>query len=1119
MSAERQQLEATIAGLEAQRGLLGELVVNAALSPLRARLAELAAAPTDEPPAQTLKQVTVLFLDVVASTALSQHLDPEATSAVMDGALASFTAIVEAHGGTVLKYAGDSVLAVFGAGESREDDPERAVRGGLALVEEGRQQGERVKRLHGFEGFAVRVGVHTGGVLLGGGVDAEGSIRGQAVNVAARMEQTAPAGALRISHATYRHVRGVFDVEPQPPLAVKGMEEPLATYLVQRAKPRAFRMATRGIEGVETCMIGRDAELEQLQDAFKRLYRDGKLAVVTVVAEAGVGKSRLLYEFDNWIETRPERFAIFQGRADPQTEKQPYGLLRDILTWRLQIADGDSMDAAKDKLENGIVPLFTTDDGNDVAQAHAHLLGHLIGLDFVESRHIKGIQDDGKQILDRGFHAAAQMFRRIAARDGAPIVLLLEDLHWADEGSLDFLNYITQVNRDVPMLMIGLTRPTLFERRGDWGSIHGLHQRVELNPLDKGSSRLLANELLKNLPEIPAALRELIAGGAEGNPFYMEELVKMLVDEGAIETGAVQWTVNPARLVATHVPQTLTGVLQARLDGLKPVEKLTLQHASVIGVVFWDDALSAIDARAIDALPALVRRELIVPRQDASFEGVREYAFKQQILQHVTYDTVLKRARRDGHAKVATWMSCLSGARAGDFLGAAAEHFAKAGDNSNAREFFTRAAERAAARYAHEAAMGYVASSLALMGEDAHPNDLLLRWRLLDVRERTLDLLGRRAEQRTDIDALQQLADAIDDDRRRGEVAWRRSDFALRVSDFRAMERAARQAMVLAERAKDGILELRAQHRLATAMSGLGDFEGSRAIAQNGLESARAQGLRRVEAIFLNALSMTVAQGDLMAILEMDQEQLAIDRELGNRRSEATTLGNLGWTWLALGEHAEAKLHLEGALRLIRANGDRNAESYPLISLSQLALRQSDGALALAYAQSALDTAVAVQERRQEALALLLIGQAELALGRHAEATVAFERAGTSAKAIDSNQRYDAAIGLAQVALAERDVAQAMRAVEDPLAHLMGGGTLEGTEQPHLIQLVVHQVLADAGDSRATDILASAHAALHAVAATITDPRLRLSYLENVREHRAIVAAWTAQQVAGAGRH
>ena len=211
---------------------------------------------------------------MVGSTTLSQHLDPEAIGAVLDGALARGTAVVRAHRGKVLQYAGDNLLAAFGADGAGEDDAERAVRCGLALLELGKVLGLEVQAGYNHPGFAVRVGIHTGGVLLGGGVDAEGTIRGIAVNIAARMEQAAPAGAMRISHDTYRHVRGVFDVEPQDPIRVKGIDEPIVTYLVQRAKPRAFRVLTRGIEGVETRMIGRETELAVLKHAFERLFTE-----------------------------------------------------------------------------------------------------------------------------------------------------------------------------------------------------------------------------------------------------------------------------------------------------------------------------------------------------------------------------------------------------------------------------------------------------------------------------------------------------------------------------------------------------------------------------------------------------------------------------------------------------------------------------------------------------------------------------------------------------------------------------------------------------------------------------------------------------------------------------
>jgi class 3 adenylate cyclase len=367
---EQSQIEAGIAALEAQRATLGDALVDMALSPLRAKLATLRNGAAATRPEQALRQVSVLFTDVVGSTSLSQHLDPEDIHAVMDGALERMTAIVLQRGGRVLQYAGDSLLAVFGADEAQEDDAERAVRAGLDLLGEGRRQGELVLRRHGHEGFNVRVGIDTGPVLLGGGVDSDSSIRGITVNTAARMEQSAPAGALRISHATYRLVRGVFDVIEQPPLQVKGVDEPMLTYLVQRAKPRAFRVGNRGIEGVETRMVGREAEFEQLQELFRALYEQRRLVPVTVVADAGVGKSRLLWEFENWAEAQPERFYWFRGRAQPQTQAQPYGLLRDVLAWRLQIADDDDADVARAKLCAGVEPLFA-DDG----PAQAHLLG------------------------------------------------------------------------------------------------------------------------------------------------------------------------------------------------------------------------------------------------------------------------------------------------------------------------------------------------------------------------------------------------------------------------------------------------------------------------------------------------------------------------------------------------------------------------------------------------------------------------------------------------------------------------------------------------------------------------------------------------------------------------
>ena len=1094
------QLSITIAALEAQRALLGDAVVDTAVAPLRARLATL------EAPEQALRQVSVLFADIVGSTLLSQHLDPEEVHAAMDGALQAFTAAVQAHAGKVLQYAGDSLLAVFGADEAREDDPERAVRAGLAVLEEGRRQAEQVRARHQLDGFDVRVGINTGGVLLGGGVDDEGSIRGITVNIAARMEQTAPPGALRISHDTYRHVRGVFDVQAQPPLHVKGHDEPLITYLVLRAKPRAFKIASRGIEGVETRMVGRAAELAQLQDAFKRLYEpNAGLDIVSVVAEAGVGKSRLLYEFQNWAESRPEPYYLFQGRATPQTQGQPYGLLRDILAWRLQIADADTMDEAKRKVEDGIAPLFSHDDGPDLAQAHAHLLGYLIGLDFSDSKHIQGIKDDGRQIRSRAFHAAAQMFRRVAASNNTPVVLLLEDLHWADDGSLDFLDHLAEVNRDVPMLVLGLTRPTLFERRPEAVGATGLQQRITLEPLDRGASHELANELLKKLGEIPAALRELITGGAEGNPFYMEELVKMLVDEGAIATDTEPWRLDASKLLETKLPPTLTGVLQARLDGLHPPEKLALQQASVVGFVFWDQALAAIDAKSPTALPAVTRRELVTAHSQGAIDGAREYAFKHHILHQVTYDTLLKRHRREYHAKAAAWLAALTGARAGDFLGATAEHYAEAGDTHNACEYFTRAAEHAAGRFAHEALLGYVSRALALAGEDDHAT----RWRLLAVRERTLDLRGERAEQLADIEALERLAEALGDDKRGAEAVLRRCEFAMRTGDFATGETASQRAMELAQQAGATELVLSAQARWAQVQGRLGKFSTAEALGLQGLAEARAQGLHAAEARFLNMLALNASlRGDVMGILSFTRQSLQINRQVGDSRVEGVDLCNLADALRSLGELAQARQHAQEGLRLLQAIGNRQVQSPTLCTLSDIALRQGDHALALTHARAALDIAVAVQSPENESQAWFRLGEAELALGSYDAAIAAFERS-LDMELAASHPEYaiEGSAGLARVAMAQGQAAQALPHAEAILGFIAQLGGLEGISglAP---ALTCWRVLRRADDPRAAKTLGLAHGALLTKAATITDATLRHSYMNNLAENRDIVAAW-----------
>ena len=255
--SEREQLEAGISALLAQRAVLGENVVELALAPLRAQLGRLDVANRSEP--RHLRMVSILFADIVGSTAIGRQLDPEDTHAIIDDALQRFAAVIGAHQGRVLRFMGDGLLAAFGADGAREDDPERAVRAGLALLEEGKRHAGQVAQQHGVAGFEVRVGVNTGSVLIGGGVEAENTTMGSTVNIAARMEQTAPPGTLRISHDTWSQVRGLFDLEAQPPLQVKGIDAPMKAYLVRGALERSVASAERGLQGLSTPMVGRDS--------------------------------------------------------------------------------------------------------------------------------------------------------------------------------------------------------------------------------------------------------------------------------------------------------------------------------------------------------------------------------------------------------------------------------------------------------------------------------------------------------------------------------------------------------------------------------------------------------------------------------------------------------------------------------------------------------------------------------------------------------------------------------------------------------------------------------------------------------------------------------------------
>ncbi len=1099
MDDSAEQIEAAIAALQAQRALLGDAVVEMAIAPLVDKLAATQA--RSRSAEQRLKPATVLFVDIVGSTDLSRQLDPEDVHAVMDSALAHLTALVEAQHGRVLQYAGDSLLAVFGADQALEDDAERAVRAGLAIVAEAPVLAARFEAAHGLSGFNVRAGLNTGPVLLGGGVDAEGSIRGITVNIAARMEQTAPPGALRISHDTYRHVRGLFEVEVQTPIQVKGITEPVRSYLVLRARPRAFRVANRGLEGVETRMVGRDAELARLTETFETVCEERTLARVTVVGDAGLGKSRLGFEFGHWLELRPEPLLYFQGRPQPYGQNVPYGLLRDLLAWRFEIHDGDTQAAAQAKLAQGLAPVL----GERAAEQTA-LIGQLIGFDYDHDPHIVGIANEAKQIRDRAFHAIASFLRGLHQQGGAPIVLLLDDLHWADEGSLDWINHVAQACRDLPMLLLGLTRTALFERRPLWGSGQSDHERIDLTPLSKRGSRELVEALLSRLEAVPAALRDLLTSSAEGNPYFVEELVGMLIDDGVIVTGPEQWRVVADKLLGVHVPPTLAGVLQARIDGLPPAEKTALQQASVIGHVFWDEALQRIAPSAPEALDGLLRRELAYGRETSAFEGAHEFVFKHHVLHQVTYDSVLKRAKREQHRQTADWLVVRSGDRASEYFGLIADHYERAGDTANAVVYLRKAGEDAAASYASDAALDYLGRALVLVP----PDDAATRFALLLTRRSVLSNTGRRDEQAADVAALEQLAEQLDDVRR-ARAAGLRASHALVTGDYPGACTAAARAVACAEAAGVRGAALQARINWARALQFQGDYASAQDQVEQSLALAREVGDRRIESTTLAQLGILAFQRGHYGVARAHYQQaLALAREIGDRAVESGVINNLGETETQLGSYDAALELLQAGRRVCREIGQRMADAYLLCNMAHIAFLRGDPGAAIGWSDQAREVAQQLKDPDLNASLLSTRGHVHAALGEAEQAAVCYRASVAIYHEIGRPTMPPEPIaGLARLALARGSVVEAMHLVADVVAHFDAGGTVDGTEDPLWIYLTCHDVLAAAASPRAIEFLRRAHEILMQRAAPL-EPAERATFLGNVPSHRAIVAAWAA---------
>jgi len=1092
-----QNLRDAIAALQAQRRTLGDAVVDLATAPLRERLAALL-----RPIGLQHRQVTVLFADVVGSTALSQSLDAEDTLDLLSGALRRMAAVVDAHQGRVLRFTGDGVKAAFGMDEAREDDAERAVRAGLAILAAGREQAAAALRQHGLADFGVRVGVHTGDVALGAGVEADNTAMGAAVNIAARMEQSAPPGGLRISHDTWSQVRGLFDLQAQPPLQVKGVDAPLQTYLVLGALDRSTVAVERGLQGLRTPLVGRQTELQRLLHTVARTRQTGQMQALTLLGEAGLGKSRLLRELRAALQDPQTGGQVLALRSQPDGMLHPWGLLRSLLAVHCGVADTDSADLARRKVVDGLAPCF-----QERGERQAQLIGQLSGLDYGSSPHVRGL--DPRALREQAWAALRACLQALAAPLGTLQVLLVEDLHWADDSSLDLLQHLLDHAAELPLALVMTARPTLLARRPDWGPPD---TRLLLAPLAAAQSDELALALLQRLDPVPPALLALIVSRAEGNPYYMEELVRRLIDDGVIVVGPARWTAVADRLDTLRLPGTLVGLLQARLDALPAGDRHAARQASVIGHVFWDDALQALDAKAPQALPALQRAAFVKDHDTSDFAGTPERQFDHHLLHQVTYDTLLKAERRLGHAAAARWLSERTQGRGAEFLAMTGEHAERAGDTDLAITCFEQAGQQAEQRFANAAAAAWLRRALALLGESAPARrlDLLARLEVL------ADTLGDRPAQEAVHQAMAALLQQHPSDAGQALLCWCQALLADRRSDTATAQGHCRQASAWAESCGAAHTAARARGLMGWLTLSQGDCEGARGHIEIGLTWAAridAPELRAVAEAQLLTISAMVSN-ELCHFGQARQALLAVlarGEAIPSLRLQSAAMDNLAEAAVRQGQWDELRAWAQRLLALAEAYGSQRDLARAQTRMSLALWSRGDAAAALPWCEQSLVSHRRVGDRYMEAVALRSLGWLHFERGDVQTALDFCQQAqALYATPTETLQACEATVlaALCQVRLGQEQAAQTAREAVDavlgqlqgPLAALPAHDTLGARWGCCQVLLALH-------DPRAPALLAPLHADVLARADQLTDASDRQRLIQAVPSFRDIVAA------------
>jgi class 3 adenylate cyclase/tetratricopeptide (TPR) repeat protein len=781
------------------------------------------------------KVVTILFADLVGSTARAEQQDPEDVRATLSAYYGRLRNELERHGGTVEKFIGDAVMAVFGAPVAHEDDPERAVRAALAIRDALAESD-----------VDVRIAVHTGEALVSRGAKVaagEAMVAGDVVNTAARMQTAAPVNGVLVGETTYRATAHAIEYDAAGAVQAKGKSEPLPAWEAIGAKARFGVDVERE---PSTQLVGRDDEVALLSAAFARVRREREPQLVTLVGVPGIGKSRLVAELLAEVEALTDLITWRQGRCLPYGEGVSFWALGEMAKSHAGIFETDSAQIAESKLAEAVTSLVPEPDEAEWVLEHMRPLVGLSGAAGADDRRREA------------FAAWRRFFEGLAEQ--RPTVLFIEDLHWADDGLLDFVDHLSDWVRGVPLLVVATARPELLERRPGWGGGKANAATVSLRPLSDVATARLLGLLLAQVVLDADTQRDLIAR-AGGNPLYAEEYVRMLRD---------------GRFTREHLPETVQGIIAARIDALSPEEKVLLQDAAILGKVFWSGALAAIGGvprwTVEERLHALERKEFIRGERHSSVAGESEYAFRHVLVRDVAYAQIPRAGRAEKHRLAAEWIDSLGADRADDRAEMLAHHFGAALDfarasgqetvalERQARLAFRDAGERALALSAIPAAVYFFTKAVELWPRE-EPD-----WPILVLRHAQADLAIRQGGAGADLLVPAALERMLASDN---------------------VEAAAEAEALLAE---------------VDWFAGRSDSTFARLEHARRLIADRPPSVAKTKTYAETSRFLMLANRNAEAV-EVGRESLALAKELGLRELQAHALNNIGTARANVGDH------------------------------------------------------------------------------------------------------------------------------------------------------------------------------------------------------------------------